>query len=122
MQIASMRYHGLWTRERQGEWRAGAEKDSADDERLARNFWSWTDMDEAAEASVLAIEQDWTGHEAFFIQADDTTVTVPTDDLLRRWYPDAERKSSITGFESPISNDKAKRILDWKPTATWRDA
>lgn len=122
MQIASMRYHGLWTRERQSEWRAGSEKDSADDERLARNFWSWTDLDEAAEASVLAIEKDWNGHEAFFIQADDTTVTVPTDDLLRRWYPDAERKSSIAGFDSPISNEKAKRVLGWKPTATWRDA
>lgn len=129
LQIASLRYHGLWSRERQAEWNKGsksdiypAKKDDANNERMARNFWSWTDLDEAAEASILAFEKDWVGHEAFFIQADDTTVTTPTDDLLKMWYPDAERKSTISGFQSPISNGKAKRILDWNPTRTWRDA
>jgi nucleoside-diphosphate-sugar epimerase len=122
MQVASLRYHGLWPRERQAAWNASAEKDSQDAERYARNYWSWVDLDEAALAAVLAVENDWAGHEAFFIQADDSVATTPTEELLDRWYPEAERKARIAGFGSPISNEKAKRVLGWVPAVTWRDA
>ncbi len=122
MQVASLRYHGLWSRERQADWNAGAEKGSQDAERYARNYWSWVDLDEAAMAAVSAIEKDWAGHEAFFIQADDSVATTPTEELLDRWYPEAERKTRIPGFGSPISNEKAKRVLGWFPRVTWRDA
>lgn len=122
VQISSMRFHGLWTRERQAQWNAGDDRGSPDDERHAKNFWSWVDVDDAARAVVLSIEKDWIGHEAFFIQAADTLSNTPTEELIQRWYPDAERKAVIKGFDSPISHAKAARMLGWRPEVTWRDA
>ena len=121
VQIASLRFHGLWTRERQADWNADP-ANRVDGERQARNFWSWADVGEAADSCLLAIEADWPGHEAFFINADDTVLDEPTEELLARWYPDAERTRHIPGCASPISNEKAKRILGWRPEVTWRDA
>ena len=121
VQIASMRFHGLWTRERQAAWNADPAR-RVDGERQARNFWSWTDVGEAADSCLRALEADWPGHEAFFINADDTVLDEPTEHLLARWYPDAERTRLLPGCASPISNEKAKRVLGWRPQATWRDA
>ncbi|MBT6682962.1 MAG: NAD(P)-dependent oxidoreductase, partial [Chloroflexi bacterium] len=119
LQIASMRFHGLLTQDRQGELRVRSD-DGAPDENAPKHFWGWVDLDEAAVACRLAIEVDWDGHEAFFINAPDTSSTIPTIDLVREAYPDAEIKGDLEGFKSAISIEKARRILGWEPKVTWR--
>ena len=121
VQIASMCFHGLLTKERQSELgtRAAA---GVLDEAGPKHFWGWVDLEEAAVACRLAIEKDWDGHEAFFINASDTSSSIPTLNLIRDAYPDSEIRGRLDGFTSAISNEKAKRMLGWKPRATWRDA
>ncbi len=119
LQIASMRFHGLLTQERRGEMKARTD-DGTPDENASKHFWGWVDLDEAAVACRLAIETDWEGHEAFFINAPDTSSHTPTIDLVHESYPDAEIKGDLEGFTSAISVEKARRVLGWDPKVTWR--
>ncbi|HJP28235.1 MAG TPA: NAD(P)-dependent oxidoreductase [Dehalococcoidia bacterium] len=121
VQIASMRFHGLMTRERQAEMNAQSERWGAYDGN-AKHFWGWTDFTEAARACVLAIEADFGGHEAFFINGEDTSADESTEDLVKQVYPEAEIRSPMPGNSTAISVEKAKRLLGWEPKATWRDA
>jgi UDP-glucose 4-epimerase len=121
VQIASMRFHGLMDRERQAALNAADERHGAYSTN-AMHFWGWTDFAEAARACVLAIEVDFGGHEAFFINSEDTSADEPTEELIKKVYPEAEIRSPMPGNTSAISVEKAKRLLGWQPKATWRDA
>ncbi len=121
VQIASMRFHGLMDRERQSALNARSERSGAFGNN-AKHFWGWTDIAEAARACVLAIEVDFGGHEAFFINGEDSSADEPTEELIKKVYPEAEVRSPMPGHTSAISVEKAKRLLGWKPKVTWRDA
>lgn len=121
VQIASMRFHGLMDRERQAAMKAQPERHGAFSFN-AMHFWGWTDFTEAARACVLAIEVEFGGHEAFFINSEDTSADEPTEELIAKVYPGAEIRSPMPGHATAISVDKAKRILGWEPKITWRDA
>ncbi len=122
MQIASMRFHWLGSKEEQRE-----RKDSRNPSmvnplrRNAMDFWGYSDIGESAAACRLAIEKEWDGHEAFFINATDTFLEVPTEEAIAMAYPEAELRSPLPGFTSAISPAKAKRILGWEQQHTWRD-
>ncbi|MDA1280419.1 MAG: NAD(P)-dependent oxidoreductase [Chloroflexi bacterium] len=121
VQIASMRFHGLMDRERQTALNARPERGGAHGNN-AKHFWGWTDIAEAARACVLAIEVDFGGHEAFFINGEDTSADEPTEQLISAVYPEAEIRTPMPGHRSAISVEKAKRLLGWEPKVTWRDA
>jgi nucleoside-diphosphate-sugar epimerase len=88
----------------------------------AKHFWGWSDIAESAHACTLAIEANFGGHEAFFINNEDTSADEPTEDLIKLLYPEAEIRSPMPGNTTAISVDKAKKLLGWEPKATWRDA
>lgn len=121
VQIASMRFHGLMSRERQAAMNAQGERWGAYDTN-AKHFWGWSDIAESARACVLAIDVDFEGHEVFFINNEDTSADEPTEKLIEKVYPEAEIRSPMPGNATAISVEKAKRILGWQPKATWRDA
>jgi len=121
VQIASMRFHGLMERERQAALNAEPEPRGGT-EINAKHFWGWSDIEEAARACVLALEVDFGGHEAFFINGEDTSTDEPTESLVKSLYPDAEIRTPMPGNATAISVEKAKRLLGWEPKATWRDA
>ncbi len=122
MQIASMRFHWLGS---QAEQKARKEaNDPSMVNPLRRNgmdFWGYSDIEESAAACRLALEKEWDGHEAFFINAQDTFLEVPTEEAIAMAYPDAEIREPLPGFASAISPKKAERILGWKQTRSWRD-
>ena len=79
--------------------------------RNAMDFWGYSDIEESAAACRLAIEKEWDGHEAFFINATDTFLDVPTEEAIAMAYPEAEIRSPLPGYTSAISPAKAKRIF-----------
>lgn len=121
VQIASMRFHGLMERERQAALNVAPERSGLTG-GAPKHFWGWSDIAESARACVLAIEADFGGHEAFFINGEDTAVDEPTEELIRELYPTAEIRTPLPGNTSAISVEKAKKLLGWEPKATWRDA
>ena len=119
MQIASMRFHALMEESRQADLRENGDTTTVDG-RTAKEFWGWTDIGEAATACRLALENDWTGHEAFFINSTDTVLTVPTEEAIAAAYPGVKIRSPLPGFASAISVEKAKDVFKWDPRRTWR--
>ncbi|WP_168121194.1 NAD(P)-dependent oxidoreductase [Paenibacillus sp. HB172176] len=91
-------------------------------EQRDRILWSYIDTRDAAEACRLAIEADGLGSVALNLAADDTSMAVKSRDLLSARYPDVtDFRAPLGGFESLLSNEKAKKLLGWQPKHAWRD-
>jgi nucleoside-diphosphate-sugar epimerase len=93
-----------------------------DDDKPSAGFWGYTDVYDLADALRLAAESDLPGHEVFYIAQDDNSAGVPLADLVRRWHGDKVPLRDLPRPDaSGISCAKAKRMLGWRPTRTWRD-
>ncbi|MFB8892130.1 MULTISPECIES: NAD-dependent epimerase/dehydratase family protein [Microbacterium] len=61
--------------------------------------------------------------EIFFVGADDALARRPLAELIPRFHPGTEEASAVlTGTAPAFSNAKARRLLDWAPRYSWRDA
>lgn len=93
-----------------------------DPEQRDRILWSYIDTRDVAEACQLAIEAEGLGSVALNIAADDTSMAVPSRELLKARYPEvADFRQPMSGYETLLSNEKAKKLLNWKPKHAWRD-
>jgi UDP-glucose 4-epimerase len=119
-QVANMRFHGLWDPATAVAHRERGDKKETSGRR-GMGLWSWTGRHDAARACRLAIENDFEGAEAFFINASDTVLDIPTVDAIRKEYPGVPLRKPIEGFGSALDISKAKRILGWEPVESWRD-
>lgn len=117
VQIASLRLHALLGDE---ELVSACAECADDPDTGADDFWSYTALRDAASAERLALEADWDGHEVFFINAADTTLRIPTADAIERYYPGVPLRRELTGSDSAIDIEKARRLLGWQPRVTWR--
>lgn len=84
------------------------------------NLWGYIDARDGAQAVRLALESDLTGFEAFIIAAPDTVLDTPSAELLAAEFPDVELRRPVEGRETLLSIDKARRLLGYEPTHTWR--
>ncbi|MEU6246206.1 NAD(P)-dependent oxidoreductase [Glycomyces sp. NPDC047010] len=85
------------------------------------NLWSYIDARDGALAVRLGLEREGTGKEVFVIASPDTVMTTPTADLVAAHYPDLELKRPVSGHETLLSIDKARRLLGFDPKHSWRD-
>jgi UDP-glucose 4-epimerase len=95
--------------------------------------WSGTYIapEDVAQAFRLAAAYSFpTGQEprfeAFYLAAEDTVLTQPTLDALRRHFdplPEIRdpRYFEANPFAPAFDTRKAQRVLGWRPTKTWRD-
>ena len=118
MQIASFRFHGLRRDDELKELRASPE---ADPMPGAKSFWGYLRLTDAARACRMALEADWKGHEAFFLNASDTSIGVPTEEAAATAYPGVPFKKPMPGFQAAIDCSKAKELFGWESTGSWRD-
>ena len=89
----------------------------------ARNtLFAYLSIDDAARVVRRAVEADFGGHERFFAVADDTTAALPTADVVERLYGDADVRSTLSGHESLVSNEKAGEVLGWAAERSWRES
>lgn len=94
-----------------------AENDTLEAER--NTMFAYLFVTDAATAVAACLETPLEGHEPFFVAGPDTRVTTPTADIAETVYPDADWDRDLTGRESLISNEKAARLLDWRPERSW---
>ncbi|MEM2703798.1 MAG: NAD(P)-dependent oxidoreductase [Candidatus Bathyarchaeia archaeon] len=85
------------------------------------NFWTYVDVRDAADACILAMESKTDGFEAFYVCARDTFMNIPTMELLRKYYPEVPVKKELKDYESPISIEKARRIIGYEPQYSARN-
>ncbi|WP_254280642.1 NAD-dependent epimerase/dehydratase family protein [Haloarcula marina] len=85
------------------------------------DLFTYIHLEDGAAIAVDAIEADLSGHEILWAVAADTTVDVPTSDVVEAVYPDVPVRREFDEFESLIDISKATDLLDWKPEYSWRD-
>ena len=85
-------------------------------------LWSYIDTRDAATAYRLAIETEGLGSVALNIAADDSSMAIPSKQLMEECYPSVTNfRRELTGYESLLSNEMAKKLLNWQPVHKWRD-
>jgi UDP-glucose 4-epimerase len=85
--------------------------------------WAYIDVADLAEAIRLAVECDLPGHEVFCVSAEDS---VGGGDLHKTWrttFPDAptELRPVPRPDASAVDITRARELLGWRPTHSWRD-
>ncbi|WP_042167493.1 NAD-dependent epimerase/dehydratase family protein [Paenibacillus gorillae] len=92
-----------------------------DAEQRERILWSYIDTRDAAQAFQLAIEADGLGSVALNLAADDSSMAIPSRELMAARYPEiSDFRKPLEGHESLLSNEKAKALLKWQPKHAWR--
>jgi nucleoside-diphosphate-sugar epimerase len=85
------------------------------------NLWAYIDVRDAASSCRKALEADVSGAESVIIAAADTIMTRPTSELLAERFPDVPVRRNLGEFETLLSIDRARELLGWEPTHSWRD-
>jgi nucleoside-diphosphate-sugar epimerase len=87
------------------------------------NFCSYVDVYDLCEATVLAVESDLPGHEVFYVASPDTIGGHPLEEIVRRYHgaTRVELRPLQRPDASAIDCSKARRLLGWEPTRSWRD-
>lgn len=84
--------------------------------RGAHDLWTYLDVRDAAIAALLALEVGGAGAHVVQLAAPLTLAPYPTEDLLRRYHPRAERRRAFPGRTAPIDTSRAERLLGFAPS------
>ncbi|MFB3164939.1 NAD(P)-dependent oxidoreductase [Neobacillus sp. 179-J 1A1 HS] len=85
-------------------------------------LWSYIDVRDVASACRLGIEKDGLGCEALNIAADESSMDMKSSELMALCYPEVtDFREPIDGYQSLLSNKKAKQLLGWSPKYKWRE-
>ncbi|MCW1967848.1 MAG: NAD(P)-dependent oxidoreductase [Anaerolineae bacterium] len=110
MRIASLRFHWLQPQP------VTPKPEYDHNTNWVKHLWARTDMTSAAEACLLSLSADFSGHEVFYIVAPTQHTVAPTLELAKQYYPDVPIRSPLPGHTSLINSQKAERVLGWKST------
>jgi nucleoside-diphosphate-sugar epimerase len=111
MTIASLRFHWVVP---DRETAAAREHAGNPENVLAKHLWGYTLLDAAARACLASLTADFSGHEAFYVVAPDTMMSVPSGVLRQRFFPDVPVRGALERNQSFFSSAKAKRLLGWR--------
>jgi nucleoside-diphosphate-sugar epimerase len=91
-------------------------------EDKSASFWSYVSVYDLADAIALALVAELTRHEVIYAAAADNANGLDTHDLIRRHFGDeVELRPLERPDGSGISTAKARRLLGWRPSRSWRD-
>ena len=85
------------------------------------NLWGYIDARDGAQAVARALESAGPGFETFIIAAADTVMTRPSAELAAEVFGGVPLTREVTGTETLLSIDKARRLLGYAPEHSWRD-
>ena len=69
----------------------------------------------------LALEADIQGADSFIIAAADTVMRRPSRALMAEIFPDVPVADGVSGFDTLLSIDRARRVLGYAPEFSWRE-
>ncbi|SDG71945.1 Nucleoside-diphosphate-sugar epimerase [Bradyrhizobium sp. Rc2d] len=95
---------------------------SFDPEDRKFNLFGYIDARDGAQAVRLSLEADIKGAEVFVIANADTVSPTPSVELAQKYFPGVPFKRKISGNETLLSIDKARRVLGYSPKHSWRPA
>lgn len=72
-------------------------------------------------AALLERASDIPNGEVFFVGAEDALAREPLAELLPRFHPGTQgHAASLTGAAPAFTSDRARRLLGWRPSHSWR--
>jgi UDP-glucose 4-epimerase len=87
------------------------------------SLWAYIDVYDLADALRLAAERDTPGHEVVYIASPDNHANRPLAELVRHHHGDAiELRALDREDASGISIRKARELLGYDPSRSWRDS
>jgi UDP-glucose 4-epimerase len=92
-----------------------------DPDEGSASFWSYIDAYDLADALRLAAESDLPGHEVMYIASPDNCANRPLVEMIRRHHGDVEVRGLDREDASGTSSAKARRLIGYAPTRSWRD-
>lgn len=84
------------------------------------NLWGYIDARDCAQAVRRALHVDFVGADTFIIANDDTVMEKTSAELMQEIFPDVPLKKDLSGHETLLSIDKARRVLEYVPEYSWR--
>jgi nucleoside-diphosphate-sugar epimerase len=84
------------------------------------NLWGYIDARDGAQAVRRALDHQATGLDLFIIANADTVMNRSSADLAAEEYPGVEIRKELGQHETLLSIDKARRVLGFNPTHSWR--
>jgi nucleoside-diphosphate-sugar epimerase len=85
------------------------------------NLWGYVDESHVNQSVRLALEADLTGADSFIIAAADTVMKRESRELMAEVFPQVPVADSVSGCETLLSIDKARRVLGYFPQFSWRE-
>jgi len=86
------------------------------------SFWSYIDVYDLADALRLAAESDLDRHEVFYIASPDNYTGQPLAELISRHHGDDVPLRELDREDaSGLSIAKARKLLGYAPSRSWRD-
>lgn len=85
----------------------------------AWNLWGYIDARDVGQACRLAIQTPLPRAEAFILAADNTVMRTPSNDLMAETLPGVPVKALPHARGTLLSNEKARRLLGFKPEHNW---
>jgi nucleoside-diphosphate-sugar epimerase len=93
-----------------------------DPDEPSAGFWAYIDVEDLADALLLAAASDLPGHEVFYIASPDAASTLTLPELVARHHGDAVPVRALDRPDAGgISIAKARRLLGYDPQRSWRD-
>lgn len=80
-----------------------------------KQLWGWVHPQATARACLLAVTKadQFEGCEVFNVHAPTTAQETSSEELAKKYYPDAKIKADLSGNKAFWTTGKAKKILGW---------
>lgn len=84
------------------------------------NLWGYIDARDCAQAVRRSLHVDLVGADHFIIANADSVMTRPSADLMAEVFPDVPLRGPVSGTQTLLGIDKARRVLGYVPEFSWR--
>ncbi len=86
-----------------------------------RNIFAYIDARDLGHMVDRCLQTDGLGFEVFNVANDDTSVGITSQEVYDRFYSGLPRTREMGVHETFYANDKAKRLVGFRPRHGWRD-
>lgn len=86
-----------------------------------RNIFAYIDARDLGHMVDCCLRTDGLGYEVFNVSNDDSSVAIPTEEIIARFYQRVEQRGPMAAHETFYSNKKARALVGFAPQHGWRE-
>jgi nucleoside-diphosphate-sugar epimerase len=94
---------------------------AADPALRRRNIFAYIDARDLGRMVERCLQTDGLGYEVFNVANADSSVDIPTAEVIARFYHGVEIRGEMPGRATPYCIEKARRLVGFAPQICWKD-